>query len=268
MAHELNVPVSEVVTSGSGLAFVAYPDLVTRLPVSTLWALLFFLMLFTLGLDSQFAIVENIITCILDEFPQLRPKKPWVVVGVCVVLFLLGIPLTTQGGRYIIDLMDTYAAGWPYLFIGLMELIAMYWVYGVGKFYRDLENIQGFSPGLRLRSHITVVYGTLSPALISVILVLSWIDWTPLESGGYVYPFWANVIGWCMAIIIIAVVPLGFLADVIFVQKGNVLASFRETDEWYKHSENIEMREKAGTRQGFDNLAIDNNQFYEYNSRL
>ena len=44
--------------------------------------------------------------------------------------------------------------------------------------------------------------------------------------------------------------------------------SFRATDEWYKHSENIEMREKAGTRQGFDNLAIDNNQFYEYNSRL
>ena len=75
---------------------MAYPDLVTRLPVSTLWALLFFLMLFTLGLDSQFAIVENIITCILDEFPQLRPRKPWVVIGVCLVLFLLGIPLTTQ----------------------------------------------------------------------------------------------------------------------------------------------------------------------------
>ena len=49
-----------------------------------------------------------------------------------------------------------------------MELLAMYWVYGVGKFYRDLENIQGFSPGLRLKSHITVIYGTISPALISV----------------------------------------------------------------------------------------------------
>ena len=74
---------------------MAYPELVTRLPVSTLWALLFFLMLFTLGLDSQFAIVENIITCILDEMPKLRKWKPWVVIGVCVTLFLLGIPLTT-----------------------------------------------------------------------------------------------------------------------------------------------------------------------------
>ena len=75
---------------------MAYPELVTRLPVSTLWALLFFLMLFTLGLDSQFALVENIVTCILDEFPQLRKRKAWVVVAICVTLFLLGIPLTTQ----------------------------------------------------------------------------------------------------------------------------------------------------------------------------
>ena len=83
-------------TFPTGLAFVAYPELVTRLPVSTLWALLFFLMLFTLGLDSQFALVENIVTCILDEFPQLRKRKAWVVVAICVTLFLLGIPLTTQ----------------------------------------------------------------------------------------------------------------------------------------------------------------------------
>ena len=54
--------------------------------------------------------------------------------------------------------------------------------------------------------------------------MLSWAGWTPLESGGYVYPYWANVVGWCIAIIIIAMVPLGFLFDIIFIQKGDLPA--------------------------------------------
>lgn len=72
MATELGVEVKDVAKSGTGLAFEAYPDLVTRLPLPTLWAILFFAMLFTLGLDSQFAIVETILTGILDLMPHLR----------------------------------------------------------------------------------------------------------------------------------------------------------------------------------------------------
>lgn len=53
LAHELDLEVGKVVDQGAGLAFIVYPEVVTRLPVSPLWSLLFFIMLLTLGLDSQ-----------------------------------------------------------------------------------------------------------------------------------------------------------------------------------------------------------------------
>uniref|UniRef100_A0A914R8X7 Uncharacterized protein n=1 Tax=Parascaris equorum TaxID=6256 RepID=A0A914R8X7_PAREQ len=48
-----NKDIAEIVKPGVGLAFQAYPEVASNLPLKQLWSFLFFLMITILGLDSQ-----------------------------------------------------------------------------------------------------------------------------------------------------------------------------------------------------------------------
>uniref|UniRef100_H2ZHX4 Transporter n=1 Tax=Ciona savignyi TaxID=51511 RepID=H2ZHX4_CIOSA len=146
MAHTLGKPVDEVVKSGFSLAFVAYPEAIAQLPVSPLWSILFFLMLFTLGLDSQFTGVEAILTAFTDMFPaQLRNKRSVLTLSTVAVLFLLGLPNVTNAGVYWLNLIDNYSAGWGLIIIAVLELIGVAWIYGGNRFIEDIEMMIGCS---------------------------------------------------------------------------------------------------------------------------
>ena len=53
MAHRSGKAIDQVATEGPGLVFVVYPEAIATMPGSTFFALLFFMMLMTLGLDSS-----------------------------------------------------------------------------------------------------------------------------------------------------------------------------------------------------------------------
>ena len=77
MAKQLNVDVEDVAEGGQGLAFVAYPEALAQLGEHWSWILsvLFFFMLFLLGLDSEFALLETALTAMYDALPKLRKYK-------------------------------------------------------------------------------------------------------------------------------------------------------------------------------------------------
>ena len=91
LAHNLNIDsIDSVVRSGTGLAFISYPDAISKFDVvPQLFAVLFFFMLLTLGIGSAVALQSTVITVIVDQFPKLKYWK--VALGGCIAGFLAGL---------------------------------------------------------------------------------------------------------------------------------------------------------------------------------
>ena len=71
------------------MAFILFTEAVNQFPAGNVWALLFFLMLFTLGLDSQFGTLQGVVQCAIDLklFPNLRKE---ILTGMrCLVALIL-----------------------------------------------------------------------------------------------------------------------------------------------------------------------------------
>ncbi|KAL6033994.1 hypothetical protein STEG23_008751, partial [Scotinomys teguina] len=99
MAYEQGVPIAEVAESGPGLAFIAYPKAVTMMPLSPLWATLFFMMLIFLGLDSQFVCVESLVTAVVDMYPKVFRRgyrRELLILALSIISYFLGLVMLTE----------------------------------------------------------------------------------------------------------------------------------------------------------------------------
>ncbi|XP_075567709.1 sodium- and chloride-dependent glycine transporter 1 isoform X2 [Pelecanus crispus] len=206
MANHLGVDISKVADHGPGLAFVAYPEALTLLPISPLWSILFFFMLILLGLGTQFCLLETLVTAIVDEVGNewIIRRKTFVTLGVAVAGFLLGVPLTTQAGIYWLLLMDNYAASFSLVVISCIMCVAIMYIYGHHNYFKDIEMMLGFPPPLFFQ----ICWRFISPAIIFFILVFTVIQYRPISYNDYVYPTWAISIGFLMALSSVICIPI------------------------------------------------------------
>lgn len=218
MAHQLHLGVHEVATEGAGLAFVVYPEVVTKLPVSQLWAVLFFAMLITLGLGTQIATVTTVHTTLLDQFPHLFRKGRRSIMllgGIAVCCYLIGLAFCTKGGMYVLQLFDNYAATYSLLFIGLVECLVLSWVYGTERFFDDIQLMLGKRPG-RIWS---ISWKFVAPIALAIILVFTCVNFEATKYGKYHFPGWADGIGLLLTLSSILAIPVVALFQVVLEQR-------------------------------------------------
>ncbi|KAI8782629.1 sodium- and chloride-dependent GABA transporter ine [Biomphalaria glabrata] len=218
--------VQDVVQEGPGLVFVIYPQAFNTMPVSQMFAFLFFFMLVCLGIDSQFASVEVIVTTIQDHFSaqveKYLKKKEILVAVVCFVSFLFGLPNVTQGGFYFFQLLDYYAAALSLMVLAFFEVIAICWFYGAHRLADNIRVMTGTKPNI----FFIICWFVLSPLLIGGIWIFSMIQYQSLSIANYTYPDWATGLGWIIALLSVLCIPAG-MAHAVYSAKGtNLIQKF------------------------------------------
>uniref|UniRef100_A0A8C5QPW8 Sodium-dependent noradrenaline transporter n=1 Tax=Leptobrachium leishanense TaxID=445787 RepID=A0A8C5QPW8_9ANUR len=219
MAHKHNVKIEDVATEGAGLVFIIYPEAISTLGGSTFWAIVFFIMLLTLGIDSAMGGMEAVITGLADDFSILKRHRKLFTFLVSTLTFLIALLCITNGGIYVLTLLDTFAAGTSILFAVLIEAIGVSWFYGVDRFSDDIYRMLGFRPGLYWR----LCWKFVSPAFLLFVVIVSITTYKPLTYDEYKFPSWANQTGWAVALSSMLLVPIYTIYKFLTVQ-----GSFKE----------------------------------------
>lgn len=202
MANIQGLKVEDVGMEGEGLVFIVYSDAIASMPFSFFWAIIFFFMLITLGLDSTFGGLETIITGLCDEYPTTLGKhREWFVAALLGGIYLCALPTFTYGGRDLVAMLQMFGSGTPILFVVFVEVVGVFWFYGVSRFCDDVELMLGQRPGLFWR----LCWQYISPVFLIVILLFTIVDYC---SGGIEdfkkglaaqpSPSWLGFLGWCL----------------------------------------------------------------------
>ncbi|XP_021339911.1 sodium- and chloride-dependent glycine transporter 2-like, partial [Mizuhopecten yessoensis] len=189
IAHDTGKDISEVVTSGPGLVFMTYPEALSKLPLPNLWSVLFFLMILSVGLDTQFTNMETIVAAIIDEFPALHRRRVVVHLLLCIGWFLFGLIMISQGGMYVIFLLDWYI-GLVIPVFGFLECVIIGWIYGI-RFSRDVSMMIGYGIPVLMRIALCLIV----PAMLLCIAAFAFGSYKPPTYGVYHYPQYAIIIG-------------------------------------------------------------------------
>ncbi|KAA0703063.1 Sodium-dependent neutral amino acid transporter B(0)AT3 [Triplophysa tibetana] len=213
--------------SGTGLAFIVFTEAVTKMPGSQVWAVLFFIMLFTLGLSSMFGNLEGVLTPLLDLhiIPKRIPKE--LLTGLlCLVSFTIALIFCLRSGNYWLEIFNNYVGSVPLLVIAFFEIIAVVFVYGVNRFSDDIKWMTGRRPNL----YWQVMWRVISPLMLLVVFLAYLIveaqkeptykAWNPNhvdfpKAEDLPYPSWVFNICVLLPAVPCCFIPLGALYRVI-----------------------------------------------------
>ena len=132
------IPFNELVTEGTGLAFVVFPKVFNVMgPWASVIGPLFFLCILFAGLTSLIALLEVASFAISEKFGFSRRKSA--TLG-CVVGFCISCLFATAAGSYLLGIFDAFLNNFALLFGVFLECIIFGWIYNFDELVEVLNS--------------------------------------------------------------------------------------------------------------------------------
>lgn len=188
LAHNVgSTDIGSVIKGGTGLAFISYPEAISKFTyLPQVFSVLFFVMLFVLGIGTNVGVTSCCVAAITDNFPNV---KQWQAsLGVVCVSFCIGLNYVTPGGQFLLNLVDNYAGSMLVLVVAIFELFLLGWWYGVRRVARNANMMMSKNPGWYWRC----CWGIITPIVMLIILIYTYVSYVPLTYKTVPYPSWAS----------------------------------------------------------------------------
>lgn len=204
LSYTVQRPIAEVARDDLGLSFIAYPEILATFRYAGFFSFIFFLMIFTLGLDSCFGGLEAIYAALADEFAVIKQNRKLSMALIHLTLFLGSLPTVTYGGMYLVTFLDTFSTSPALMLIVFFEAIAVSWFYGLGRFQANIKEM--FNK--EVSAYFKICWKLVGPGIIFGLFIVSIVLFQQPVINGYKYPIGFLIFGWAINISVMLPIPV------------------------------------------------------------
>jgi len=224
---------NKVIGQYQKLAFVIYPTAISQMGgASWLMAIVFFVMLATLGIGSQIGIFMAVYEGVMEKFDDWNWKKRQInqkvengetysetstssysnsnklyLTLLCLLNIICAYPLVSKSGAYWLSWFDSYCSHLSLQLFALIEIVSVSWIYGTENFIKDIEFMMGRPLPIKLVWVVLWKYLTPCYTLVTLLLALvnNYNKKMMMIDG---IPDWANYAGWLLPLSEVLFVPV------------------------------------------------------------
>jgi solute carrier family 6 GABA transporter-like protein 1 len=158
-------PDPENPVGGFSIGFMTLPAAITEMPGSNFWAVMLFFTLMVLGYSSAFAMLDAVVTLIMDAQPKWN--RILVVTGCVLISFAFSIPYCAEFGYYLLTGIDRWTNDVALVFVVWAECVCATTVYR----WSDVKDQVGLS------SFVSYNFAYYGAQIIGIIIAHTVGDW-------------------------------------------------------------------------------------------